>query len=72
MSTALVPDPEVEPTITVERFAKAVGLSRAAAYNGVKTGEIPSIKIGHRIVIPTAAARRMLLLDGDTSARTAG
>jgi excisionase family DNA binding protein len=65
-TAALVPDPAVEPTMQVDTVAKALGLSRAAAYNGVQTGEIPSIRIGRRIVVPTAAVRRMLLLDGGT------
>jgi excisionase family DNA binding protein len=64
VSTALVPDPAVEPTMPVEQAAKAIGISRAAAYQGVQTGEILSIRIGRRIVVPTAAVRRMLLLDG--------
>ena len=59
----LVPDPAVEPTMNVDRVAEALNISRASAYEGVKTGEIPSIKIGRRIVVPTAAVRRMLLLD---------
>jgi Helix-turn-helix domain len=68
VSTALVPDPAVEPTMQVASVAKAFHISRAAAYEGVKTGEIPSIKIGRRIVVPTAAVRRMLLLDGGPNA----
>jgi excisionase family DNA binding protein len=49
----------------VDDVAEALGISRAAAYNAVKTGEIPSIRIGRRLVIPTAAVRRMLQLDGN-------
>ena len=64
MTTALVPDPAAEPTMHMDKVAKAFGLSRAAAYNGVQTGEIPSIRVGRRIVVPTAAVRRMLQLDG--------
>jgi excisionase family DNA binding protein len=52
----------------VDTVAKALGLSRAAAYNGVQTGEIPSIRIGRRIVVPTAAVRRMLQLDSGPDA----
>jgi len=52
----------------VEQLAKAFHISRASAYEGVKTGEIPSIRIGKRVVVPTAAVRRMLLLDGSTDA----
>jgi len=52
----------------IDRVAKAVGISRAAAYEAVKTGDIPSIRIGRRIVVPTAAVRRMLQLDGGPDA----
>ena len=65
MTAALVPDPTAEPTMQVERVAKALGISRNATYNGVESGEIPSIRIGRRIVVPTAAVRRMLQLDRD-------
>ncbi len=52
MTTGLVPDPQVEPTMQVEQVAKAFHISRASAYEGVKTGEIPSIKIGKRPQTP--------------------
>jgi len=68
VSAALVPDAASHPTMQVDDVAKALGLSRAAAYNAVQTGEIPSIRIGRRIVVPTAAVRRMLLLDSGPSA----
>jgi Helix-turn-helix domain len=68
VTAVLVPDPAVEPTMQVGNVAKAFHISRAAAYEAVKTGEIPSIRIGRRIVVPTAAVRRMLQLDGGTTA----
>ena len=68
MTTALVPDAANQPTMQVDDVAAALGLSRAATYNGVQTGEIPSIRIGRRIVVPTAAVRRMLQLDGGPDA----
>jgi excisionase family DNA binding protein len=68
VSTALVPDPAVQPTMQVDDVAAAYGISRGAAYEAVKTGEIPSIRIGRRIVVPTAAVRRALLLDGGPDA----
>jgi excisionase family DNA binding protein len=52
----------------VERVSRALHISRAAAYEAVKNGEIPSIRIGRRIVVPTAAVRRILLLDGGPDA----
>jgi excisionase family DNA binding protein len=68
MTTALVPDPASQPTMQVDEIHKALGISRAAAYEAVKNGDIPSIRIGRRIVIPTAAVRRMLQLDSGPDA----
>jgi excisionase family DNA binding protein len=54
--------------LTVDEVAEALGISRASAYEGVRTGAIPSIRIGRRIVVPTAPVRRMLQLDGPVTA----
>lgn len=40
---------------SVDEFASAVGISRAAAYNGLRNGRIPHIRLGKRYVIPKAA-----------------
>jgi excisionase family DNA binding protein len=58
-----VPDPTEQPTMTVEATGTALGISRTTAYEGVASGEIPSIRVGRRLLVPTAAVRRMLLLD---------
>ena len=47
-------------TLTVEEAAKILGVSRGVAYEGVKTGEIPSIRIGRRILVPKAELDKML------------
>lgn len=47
-------------TLTVEEAGEQLGISRALAYEAVRRGEIPSIKIGRRILIPKAALHRML------------
>lgn len=58
---AAVPDPEVTPTVPVwPDTAHILGIGRATAYAGVRSGEIPSIRVGGRIVVPTAALRRLL------------
>ncbi len=38
-------------TGSVDEAAKALGVSRNSAYEGVKTGEIPTIRIGKRILV---------------------
>jgi hypothetical protein len=54
-----------ELAIPVEVAGRAIGLGRHAAYVGVKAGDIPSIKVGRRILVPTAPLRRMLGIDRD-------
>jgi excisionase family DNA binding protein len=56
----VLPDPEQEPTITVERAAKVLGISRGSAYEAARSGQLPAIRIGHRLVVPTAALLAML------------
>ncbi len=53
--------PELErKTVTVIEAAKILGIGRSAAYEGARTGEIPTIKIGRRILVPIAALNRRL------------
>ncbi len=47
-------------TITVDEAAKALGIGRNTAYEAVRRGEIPSIKIGKRLLVPVVALERML------------
>lgn len=47
-------------TLTVEEAAEKLGLSRAFGFETVRRGEIPSIRVGRRIVVPRAALERML------------
>ena len=47
-------------TLTVEEAAEILGLSRAFAYEAVTRGEIPSIRIGRRILVPKVALERLL------------
>lgn len=50
-------------TITVEEAARELNISRGLAYEGVRTGAIPSIRIGRRLVVPRAALDRLLAGD---------
>lgn len=45
-------------TVTVDEAATILGLGRSAAYEATRRGEIPSRRLGRRIVIPVP-----LLLD---------
>lgn len=58
-----VPDPREVPTLSVEAAGHFLGLSRGTAYEAVRAGTIPCLRFGKRIVVPTAAIRRLLELD---------
>ncbi len=47
-------------TLTVEQAAEILGISRSSAYRAVARGEIPVIRIGRRILVPTAKFLAML------------
>ncbi len=64
-----LPDPNERPTLSVwPETAGILNLSKASAYAAVERGEIPAIRIGRRLLVPTAALRRMLQLDTDPAA----
>lgn len=58
-----LPDPEVTPVLKPEVARHFLHLGRSAMYDAINRGEVPSIRIGRLIVIPTAALRRMLQVD---------
>ena len=47
-------------TYSIPEAAQELGIGRSAAYEAAKTGEIPTIRIGNRILVPIAALDRML------------
>lgn len=50
-------------TMKVEEAAQLLGIGRNQAYEAVRRGEIPSLKIGGRILVPRR--RLMALINGD-------
>lgn len=46
--------------LRVPEAGELLGISRAQAYLMVKRGVLPIIRLGRRIVIPTAALNRLL------------
>ena len=45
---------------TVEEAGALLGLGRSGAYEAVRRGDIPTIRIGRRLLIPKIALDRML------------
>jgi hypothetical protein len=48
------------PTVSVPVGGACLGLSRNASYEAAKRGDLPTIRIGRRVVVPTAPLLRML------------
>jgi excisionase family DNA binding protein len=49
-----------KPMFSVEEVAAILGVGRGTAYQCARSGEIPSLRLGHRILIPRTALVRML------------
>jgi excisionase family DNA binding protein len=58
MGTLLKPE-----TVSVEQAARLLGISRRSAYRYAKSGELPVVRIGGRILVPVH--RLAALLNGD-------
>lgn len=54
--------PAIDPpaTLSVEEAAKVLGIGRNSAYDAVKRGEIPSLRIGVLIRVPRVRLMKML------------
>lgn len=53
--------PTLEPlTMTVDEAALMLGISRHTAYQCAKTGQIPTIRLGKRLVVPRIRLEALL------------
>ncbi|MGW0048369.1 helix-turn-helix domain-containing protein [Nocardia cyriacigeorgica] len=57
------------PTVSVDDAAAVLGIGRSTAYNGVASGEIPSIRVGRRVRVPSNWIRERLSLDDSAGVR---
>lgn len=53
-------DAKERKTQSIRETAKILGIGVNQAYEAARRGEIPTIKIGKRILVPVAAFERML------------
>ena len=56
-------------TVTVEEAATILGVGRNKAYEAARSGEIPTIRIGKRLLVPRAALNNSSQLEPNRSAR---
>lgn len=50
-------------TYSVEEAARLLGVSRGVGYEAARRGELPTIRLGRRLLVPKVALERMLGLD---------
>lgn len=59
-SIELLLEPRNRPTVSVEEAAVILGVSRGSAYAAIRSGTIPSLRIGRRVLVPTARLAALL------------
>ena len=55
-------------TISVEAAGQLLGISRSAAYRAANAGTLPALRVGRRLLVPTAKLHRLLGLPTDLAA----
>jgi len=61
----MLPDPAIRPVLTAEEAFAELGIDRSTGYKSIRDGTfpVPIIRVGRIIRVPTAALRRLLLVD---------
>ncbi|MFI7195306.1 helix-turn-helix domain-containing protein [Nocardia nova] len=60
-----------QPTVSVPQVAQLLGLGRSTVYAAVQSGQIPAIRIGHRVRIPSRWIRNAIQMDPPVDDNTA-
>lgn len=59
-------------TLTVEEAGRLLGISRASAYQAARTGDLPTLRIGRRLLVPRARLMELLGESDDAARAVAG
>lgn len=51
---------DLPPTLTVEKAGEMLGIPRATAYRAAAAGQLPTFRIGRRLLVPTARFLELL------------
>jgi excisionase family DNA binding protein len=54
-------------TYTLEEAGRLLGLGRNAIYAAAHSGEVPTIRVGHKWLVPKAALHRLLGIGGEAA-----
>ena len=65
-------DTTARRAVSIDEAAQMLGIGRSAAYLAAKRGDLPTLRIGRRLIVPVAALDRLLEgagpIDGPRSA----
>ena len=56
---------DLPPTLSVEQAGTMLGIPRATAYRAAAAGQLPTFRIGRRLLVPTARLLDLLGLAAD-------
>lgn len=56
-------------TISVEDVAELLGISARSAYRAARSGELPALRLGRRVLVPTARLLELIGEDASTALR---
>lgn len=51
---------DLPPTLTIEQAGELLGISRRSAYRAAHEGQIPTLRLGRRILVPTPRLLKLL------------
>ncbi len=60
MTQAWIEELQLKPVIRPRRWAELSGMPASTVYDAIKSGSLPSIRLGTAIYIPTEPLRRLL------------
>lgn len=60
MTPRAIPEGSAPLAVSVPEAARLIGLSRSSAYEAVKRGDIPSVRIGGRVLVPLRRLEEMI------------
>jgi excisionase family DNA binding protein len=53
---------ETRVTLTVPEAARLLSISRSTAYSAARAGQLPTVRMGRRLLVPAHALRDLLAL----------
>jgi excisionase family DNA binding protein len=56
-----------QATLSVDETASVLGISRNSVYAAIRAGDVPSIRVGRRFLVPTALLAELLGLSSKRS-----